>query len=81
MHLYKYLDKLQERTIYCDTDSVIFVQPSGGPALVETEDNLGAMTSELKPSEIIEEFEWGPKNYVYKVVNTGTGKRKNVRKV
>ena len=25
LHLYKYLDILQERSIYCDTDSVIFV--------------------------------------------------------
>jgi hypothetical protein len=56
LHLYKYLDKLQERAIYCDTDSVLFVQPSAETPLVETGDNLGDMTSELKPSEYIEEF-------------------------
>ena len=56
LHLYKYLDKLQEHAIYCDTDSVIFVQTRHGQALRETGHNLGAMTSELKPSEFIEEF-------------------------
>jgi len=50
--------------------------------LVETGDTLGAMTSELKSSEIIEEFVCGgPKNYAYKVVNTSTGSRKTVCKV
>ena len=40
------------------------------------------MTSELKPSEFIEEFvSRGPKNLAYKVVDIGTGKRKTVCKV
>jgi hypothetical protein len=73
---------LQERAIYCDTDSVIFVQQSAEYPLVETGDSLGAMTSELKPSEIIEEFvSRGPKTYAYKLVNTVTGERKRVCKV
>ena len=38
LHLYSYLDRLQERAIYCDTDSVLFVQPSDEAALVETGD-------------------------------------------
>ena len=42
LHLYKYLDRLQERAIYCDTDNVIFVQPRAETPLVETGDNLGA---------------------------------------
>jgi hypothetical protein len=82
LHLYTYLDRLQQRAMYCDTDSVIFVQPSGESALVETGDNLGAMSSELNPSECIEEFVCGgPKNYAYKVINTGTGARRTVCKV
>ena len=56
LHLYSYLDKLQERALYTDTDSVVFIQPREGPALVEIGDCLGAMTSELKPNEIISEF-------------------------
>jgi len=51
LNLYTYLDRLEERAIYCDTVSVVYVQPREGPALDETGDNLGAMTSELKPSE------------------------------
>jgi hypothetical protein len=58
------------------------VQPSAESPLVETGDNLGDMTSELKPSEYIEEFvSGGPKNYAYKVVDTVTGERKQVCKV
>jgi len=49
LHLYSYLDKLQERALYTDTDSVVFIQPRDGAALVEIGDSLGAMTSELKP--------------------------------
>jgi len=52
------------------------------PALLETGDNLGAMTSELKPFEFIEEFaSGGPKYYAYKIVDTTTGERKTVCKV
>jgi len=49
LHLYSYLDKLQERALNTDTDSVVFIQAREGPALVEIGDCLGAMTSELKP--------------------------------
>jgi len=31
LHLYGYLDKLKENALYCDTDSVIFVQPRDEP--------------------------------------------------
>ena len=48
IHLYAYLEKLQKRAIYCDTDTVIYIQPTAEPQLVETGDSLGAMTSELK---------------------------------
>jgi len=49
LHLYRYLDKLKEHAVYCDTGSVIFIQPKDNAALVQTGDCLGAMTSELKP--------------------------------
>jgi len=64
VHLYRYLDKLQENAIYCDIDSVIHIQPNDEPQLIETGDNLGEMTLELGPSEFISEFaNGGPKNY------------------
>jgi hypothetical protein len=49
IHLYSYLDKLQDKALYCDTDSVIYVQPRDEPCLVEKGDSLGSMTSELGP--------------------------------
>ena len=49
MHLYSYLDTLQKHALYTDTDSVIYIQPRDGAALVNTGDCLGDMTSELKP--------------------------------
>jgi len=56
MYLYTYLDNLQQRPLYADTDSVIYIQPRDGAALVNTGDCLGDMTSELKPCEYISEF-------------------------
>jgi hypothetical protein len=72
IHLYSYLDRLQDKALYCDSDSVIYIQPRDEPALVETVDNLDDMTSELKPGESISEFvAAGPKNYAYKTVGAG----------
>jgi len=82
MHLYLYLDRLGERAIYCDVDSVIYIQPKDKPSLVETGDKLGDMTSELRATEYISEFvSGGPKNYAYRVMDTGTGGTTTVCKV
>jgi hypothetical protein len=82
IHLYAYLDKLQERAIYTDTDSVIFIQNDAEPPLIECGDKLGSMTNELQPGEFIEEFvSGGPKNYAYRVVCGGTDASKTVCKV
>jgi hypothetical protein len=59
IHLYSYLDNFQENTLYSDKDSLIFIQPTDGPQLVETGDRLGAMQSELRPCEYIDEFASG----------------------
>ena len=76
IHLYRYLDRLRENTIYCVTDSVIYIQPRDEPALIETSDKLGDMTSELRPSEFIFEFVSGKlKNYAYRVMTGGTGEK------
>jgi hypothetical protein len=34
MHLYRYLDRLQDNALYCDTDSVIYIQPRNEPGLL-----------------------------------------------
>jgi len=76
IHLYRYLDRLRENAIYCYTDSVIYIQPRDEPALIETGDKFGDMTSELLPSEFISEFgSGGPKNYAYRVMTDGTGEK------
>jgi hypothetical protein len=82
LHLYSYLDRLKEHGLYCDTDSVIFLQQRDDAALVKTGDCLGDMTSELKPCEYISEFvSGGPKNYAYKTIDTVTVAESTVCKV
>ena len=82
LHLYGYIDKLQERALYTDTDNVVFIQPRDGAALVEIGDCLGVTTSELKPDEIISEFvSGGPKKYANKMLNSVTRAEKTVCKV
>jgi hypothetical protein len=36
IHLYSYLDRSQDKAIYYNTDSVLYIQPNEGPTLVET---------------------------------------------
>ena len=79
LHLYDYLDRLGERALYCDTDSVIFVQKDGEPPLIQCGDARCEMTSELKGTEFISEFVSGcPKNYAYKLCDSVTGEKKTV---
>ena len=79
MKLYTYLDTLQTRALYVDTDSLLYMQPSDDAPLVPTGYRLGDMTSELKPCEYISEYcSGGPKNYAYRTHNTETGVRSEV---
>ncbi|CAB4004759.1 Hypothetical predicted protein [Paramuricea clavata] len=65
LKLYGVLDQLQERVLYYDTDSVIFVskpdepEPPLGPY-------LGQLTNVLKEGHITTFISGGPKNYCYK---------------
>lgn len=64
---YHLLDSLQERCLYHDTDSVIFVSKEGAwnPTL---RDYLGDLTSEIPPDEHIVKFvSAGSKTYGYKL--------------
>ena len=73
IHLYTFFDWLQENAIHCDTDSVIFIQPSMEPWPIATGEKLGDMLSELKPLELIVEFlSGGPKiMHTGKITNEG----------
>ncbi|XP_033106710.1 probable DNA polymerase [Anneissia japonica] len=69
LKLYDLLEKLQERVLYYDTDSVVYVTKPGewNPPLG---DYLGQLTSEIDPKEgkYISCFvSGGPKNYAYKL--------------
>ena len=69
LHLFSTLEKTWEKTLYFDTDSVIFVQNSGKEVL-ETGDLLGELTNELPSNTHIKTFlSTGPKSYSYKLNN------------
>jgi len=65
--------------LYCDADSVIFVQRDNDPPKVKTGDYLGNLTDELEEyssGSFIQEFVSGdPKNYAFAVFCPSTGKR------
>jgi len=48
LKLYGYLSKLGKSVLYCDTDSVIYVQRVDGPPKVRIGDYLGDLTDELE---------------------------------
>jgi hypothetical protein len=76
------MDTLKERTIYSDTDSVIYIQKCGQPPAVTCGDKLGDMSNWLGLDEYIEEFvSGGPKNYSYRMANARTLEKETVCKV
>ena len=70
LHLYKDLVKLDERALYCDTDSIVFTHKTG-EYTPQLGNFLGEWTDEVAPGERIVEFTTcGPKNYSYHTVNS-----------
>ena len=65
LRLYGVLESLEEKVLYFDTDSVIYVIGDGEeePA---TGDFLGELTDELDGHHIVEFVSAGPKNYGYR---------------
>ena len=75
LKLYDLLDLLQERVLYYDTDSVIYVHEPGKPD-PPLGDYLGDLTDELDPGDYITTFiSGGPKNYAY-ITNNGKSQTK-----
>ena len=75
IHMYRYLDQLGENAIYCDTGSVIYIQPRDERGLIETWDKLRDMTSELGTTQYVSEFvSGGPKNYPHRTIDTVSGR-------
>jgi hypothetical protein len=75
------LIELEKSVLYCDTDSVIYVQKVDEPPKVTIGDYLGDLTYELDEfgsGFFIDEFvSDGPKNYAFSVICPSTGKRTN----
>jgi hypothetical protein len=65
LKLYDVLDMLQERVLYYDTDSVIYVSRPNQPEL-PTGPYLGQLTDELGGDYITTFVLGGPKNYSYR---------------
>ncbi|KAF4513998.1 UNVERIFIED_CONTAM: hypothetical protein B566_EDAN018504 [Ephemera danica] len=83
MHLYKVLHELQQRVLYTDTDSVLFVSTSGSKD-PEEGIHLGQLTDEITPvfgeNSFIKTFvAGGAKNYCY-LVQCADGSLKSVCK-
>ena len=75
LKLYDLLDLLQERVLYYDTDSVIYVHEPGKPD-PPLGDYLGDLTDELDAGDYITTFiSGGPKNYAY-TTNNGKAETK-----
>jgi len=69
LRLYEALEKLGQRTLYFDTDSVIFVTDEG-QANPDLGHYLGDFANELKGDDYIQEFvSGGPKNYGFTTKN------------
>ncbi|KAF0027128.1 hypothetical protein F2P81_019869 [Scophthalmus maximus] len=62
--VYSYLQQLQDRVLYFDTDSLIYVSKEGESQL-KLGNYLGGLTDELKGDSIIEFAAAGPKSYAY----------------
>ncbi len=65
LRLYNLLDLLQERALYYDTDSVIYVSEPGKPD-PPLGNYLGDLTDELNGDHITMFVSGGPKNYAYR---------------
>ncbi len=73
LELYDLMDKLDDRVLYSDTDSAIFVSRDGDwiPPLG---DHLGELTDEIGDGDYITEFcSSGPKSYGYRTAVTHEG--------
>ena len=71
LKLYDLLDMLQERVLYYDTDSVIYVHRPGEPS-PPLGNYLGDLTDEFDGDYITSFVSGGPKNYAYQTKNGRT---------
>ena len=65
LKLYEILDEVQDRAIYCDTDSLVYLSRNEEECL-PLSDLLGGLTNEVSEGYITEFCTTGPKSYAYK---------------
>lgn len=65
LKLYSMIERMQDKAIYCDTDSLVYREDEGDE-VVELGDNLGDWTDELEGDHIVEFVGLGPKSYSYR---------------
>ena len=80
LKLYSYLQHLGERTLYCDTDSVIF-KTSSKEWKPPLGDFLGDLTDEAPGNSITHFVTGGPKNYAYKLSRPNKKGQQSICKV
>ncbi|XP_029975791.1 uncharacterized protein LOC115408984 [Salarias fasciatus] len=68
LKLYSYLERLQEKVLYTDTDSIVYLLKDGDTPL-ELGNYLGDLTDELSGDTISEFVAAGPKTYAYQTKN------------
>jgi len=80
LKLYSYLQPLDRRVQYCDTDSIVFTTAPGQwePPLG---DYLGDLTNEVPGNNITHFVTGGPKNYAYRLTTQNKTGNKSVCKV
>ena len=72
LQMYSYLEQLQDRILYTDTDSIIFTTTESDES-PHLGDYLGDLTNEVPEGTMTHFVSGGPKNYAYKVeTQTGT---------
>ena len=81
VRLLKYLQKTDRRTIYTDTDSIIFKEKIG-ETILEVGDLMGDLSDELPSNQHISSFcSTGPKSYSYILSPGTTGMSSGITKV
>ncbi|KAL3088910.1 hypothetical protein niasHT_028686 [Heterodera trifolii] len=83
LHLYDYMEQVLAidgaELLYCDTDSIYYVNKMGGPCVAEGE-ALGQMKREHIDRRIVEFVAGGPKNYgIRHTARDGTDERANLK--
>ncbi|MCP4458015.1 MAG: hypothetical protein GY816_08330, partial [Cytophagales bacterium] len=71
LKLYDCLELLQERVIYYDTDSVVYLTRVEDTTKLPLGDYLGQLTNEIEGKRIVEFVAAGPKQYGYKYMMDG----------